>query len=176
MQKCKNFIKITMPIFLTVRQIHCYTKYYVDYYKYNDRIKIIADELCISTDTVYKHIRTAKTKIYVLADAYLRSINVLSNFDKIKNKLKLFIKNSFDYDLKYIIEHYYINYDKSFKEACKDIGYTFNTNSEYYKYRKNIMNKIVNYNSYGITKNDLIELLDYNARIKKYNKYIYMHE
>lgn len=103
--KMKRFTYLSMDLVLTPLQKKCY----LDYHKYENvgKIQIIADELGITPATVYKHIRIANAKMYVMGNLFLKSYGYKSYYDGIKNIFSRGL-NLLDYDEREIIKQYYL--------------------------------------------------------------------
>ena len=135
----KKYIKYSMDIFLTPLQKECYTRYYS--MTESDKVKIIAKDMSISENSVYKHIRKANGKLYVLGELFLKLCGYKSYYEDIKNKLITVIEYLPNIQYK-IIKLYYLDLKNS-KYICNYLNLSkqdFNTHlNEVLKYLKKII-------------------------------------
>lgn len=157
--KMKRFTYLSMDLVLTPLQKKCY----IDYYKYEngDKVEMIANELGISCATVYKHVRIARGKLFILSEIFIEALNYQSKYEITINKLKQYIKYLDNEEEIYIITNYFI-YNKKLQDIKEHLGYSkYQMKYMYKKTRQRIITRT------SITTEDLTDLLKYNKN-KKY--------
>ena len=156
--KMNKYINLSIDNILTEKQRICYLKYITS----NHNVTDIANELGISCATVYKHVRIARGKLFILSEIFIEALNYQSKYEITTNKLKEYIKYLDNEEEIYIITNYFIN-NKKLQDIKEHLGYSkYQMQLMYRKIRKRIITRT------SITTEDLTDLLKYNKNKKCY--------
>ena len=157
--KMNKYINLSIDNILTEKQRICYLKYITS----NHNVTDIANELGISCATVYKHVRIARGKLFILSEIFIEALNYQSKYEITTNKLKEYIKYLDNEEEIYIITNYFIN-NKKLQDIKEHLGYSkYQMQLMYRKIRKRIITRT------SITTEDLTNLLEYHKNKKCYN-------